>query len=126
MRVLPCLLPTLMALTLSAADLVDPARLAAERVRPLLATHCLRCHGGDDLKGGLDLRTRESLLRGGDSGPAVIPGDAKRSWLYRLVSHQADPHMPHKKAKLTDAEIAAIAAWIAAGALYPAAAAAAP
>ncbi|MEC9053919.1 MAG: c-type cytochrome domain-containing protein, partial [Verrucomicrobiota bacterium] len=41
---------------------------------PLLKQHCLKCHGGAKQKGGLDLRSLESLLQGGDSGPVLLPG----------------------------------------------------
>jgi hypothetical protein len=54
------------------------------RVRPVLA-RCAGCHGGDEPAGELDLSTRESALRGGDSGAAVLPGDPAASPLYRKV-----------------------------------------
>src|SRR5262245_39078652 len=60
-------------------------------VRVLLQQRCLECHGGKKTRGGLDLATREGLLAGGDSGPAVVPGDAKKSLLHRLVAHAAKP-----------------------------------
>src|SRR5262245_46011677 len=66
-----------------------PARpfVRTGEVRELLQRACLECHGGKKTRGGLDLGTREALLRGGDSGPAVVPGDVKKSLLHRLVSH---------------------------------------
>src|SRR5262249_32627169 len=85
-------------------------------VRALLAENCLKCHGGAATKGEFDLATREALLRdsGGD-GPAVVPGDAKGSRLYRLVAHLEKPAMPDKAPKLPDAAVKKIADWIDAG-----------
>src|SRR5689334_634824 len=54
-------------------------------VRQLLEARCVSCHGGKKTRGGLDLTARQALLRGGDSGPAVIPGEAGKSRLYKLV-----------------------------------------
>lgn len=78
----------LAVLPLSAEELATPAaeRLFAEKVRPLLADKCLACHGGkaDDIKGSFDLRTRETALRGGESGEAaIVPGRPAESPLYR-------------------------------------------
>jgi hypothetical protein len=84
----------------------------------LLQTRCLDCHGGKRTRGGFDLTSREALLRGGDSGPAVVPGDAKSSRLYRMVLHIEKPGMPQGRDKLSDAETALLAAWIDAGAPY--------
>src|SRR5262249_54529591 len=66
----------------------------------------------------LDLATREGLLKGGDNGPAVVPYRAKQSRLYKLITHQQEPHMPAKEAKLPEAQLAQIAAWIDLGAPY--------
>ncbi len=55
---------------------------------------------------------RDAALRGGDRGPAIIPGKADDSLLYRVIKQTAEPHMPFGGAKLADEEIAAIAAWI--------------
>jgi mono/diheme cytochrome c family protein len=87
-------------------------------VRGLLTQHCITCHGGDKVKGDLDLTTREGLLRGGASGPAIVPGKAAESRLYKLITHAEKPHMPQKAAKLSDPAIARIATWIDAGAPY--------
>ena len=92
--------------------------LFREHVRPVLVASCLKCHGGEKVRGGLDLATRGGLLHPGDSGAVVVPGDHRKSRLWRLVSHLEEPHMPEKGAKLSDASIAKIAEWIDAGALY--------
>src|SRR5579875_2699537 len=71
------LLPALRAESPSAAD-VD---FFEKQVRPLLVEHCFKCHGNGKTKGGLTLATRAGILKGGASGPAVVPGDAAKSLL---------------------------------------------
>jgi mono/diheme cytochrome c family protein len=92
--------------------------LFARHVRPLLAEHCVKCHGGDKTRSGLDLTTREALLKGGDNGPVVVPNAAKASRLYKLAAHLDEPHMPPKGAKLGAEQLARLAAWIDLGAPY--------
>jgi mono/diheme cytochrome c family protein len=93
--------------------------LFSKQVRPTFLQQCVNCHGGQKTKGDLDLTTREGLLKGGNSGePAVVPGKAKSSRLYRLVAHLEEPHMPSKMPKLADEQVNAIAAWIDLGAPY--------
>ncbi|MCI0625792.1 MAG: c-type cytochrome, partial [Acidobacteria bacterium] len=99
-------------LSISPADLEAGRRLYGERIRPVLETQCLMCHQGPKSQGGLDVASREGLLKGGQSGPAVVPGNASASLLYKLVAHQQQPAMPYKMAKLTEAQIASIAEWI--------------
>jgi hypothetical protein len=101
-----------------AAKMAKGTALFQSAVRGVLAAKCLKCHSGDRVEGEFDLGTRESLLKGGPGGPAVVPGDHKKSLLYQLVTHQRQPHMPHERAKLPDAEIARIAEWIDLGAPY--------
>src|SRR5437868_1178338 len=66
------------------------------RVRPVLAEHCFPCHGPKKQKSGLRLDSRAALLQGGDSGPAVLPGDAEKSLLVRAVRHDGAVKMPPK------------------------------
>ncbi len=87
-------------------------------VRPALEQHCFKCHGGEFKKSGFDLTSRETLLTGGDEGPAVVPGKADQSLLYQLITHQKEPFMPQKADKLPDDVIAKIKQWIDAGAPY--------
>ncbi|MCI0455785.1 MAG: PSD1 and planctomycete cytochrome C domain-containing protein [Gemmataceae bacterium] len=87
-------------------------------VQKLLQSRCLECHGGKKTRGGLDLSRREALLRGGDSGPAVVAGDAKKSRLHHLVSGSEKPVMPASGARLSAAEVALLASWIDSGAPY--------
>jgi hypothetical protein len=85
----------------------------------LLEAHCVKCHGGEKTKAGLDLTTREGLLRGGESGATITLGEAaETSLLYRMIAHLEEPGMPHKQDKLPDDAIRQIADWINRGALY--------
>ena len=99
----------------SAADDNDVQSLTFERsIRPILKAHCWHCHGeGETLSGSLDARLAGLLLKGGESGPAVIAGDHKSSPIYLLT---ASGEMPPGKKKLTPAELALISQWIDAGA----------
>jgi len=81
----------------------------------LLETHCVRCHGGANIKGGLDLTTREGLLRGGESGATVVPGDPDSSLLLQTIQHEHEPFMPYKEGKLSAASIDQLATWIKSG-----------
>jgi cytochrome c553 len=94
------------------------------RIRPVLAGVCGQCHGAEVASGGLRLDSREALLKGGERGPAVLPGDAESSLLIRAIKHDAEQpvQMPPEK-PLAGEVIADLAAWIAAGAKWPARAA---
>jgi mono/diheme cytochrome c family protein len=88
-------------------------------VRPVLADRCQSCHGPDKQKGGLRLDSRQSMIAGGDTGPAVVPGEPEKSRLISAVHHTGDgPKMP-PKGKLDDAQIAALTTWIKQGAFWP-------
>ena len=86
----------------------------------VLRDECVGCHKPGKAKGGLLLTTREKALKGGDSGAGLVPGRAKESLIYQSLLTNADPHMPPKK-QLTTEQIAAIAAWVDAGATWDAA-----
>ena len=87
------------------------------RIRPVLVASCYPCHGPATAApmGGLRVDNRDMLLRGGKSGPAITPGDAEVSRLFRAVNYHETLKMP-PTGKLTDAQIADIAAWIKMGA----------
>ena len=89
------------------------------RVRPVLIEHCQTCHGEKKQWAGLRLDSRESLLKGGDSGPAIVVAQPDDSLLIRAVRHEdANLKMP-EKGKLTDAQIADLVRWVEIGAPFP-------
>ena len=101
-----------------AAQMAQSLELFKAEVRTLLSEHCVKCHGGEKTEGELDLTTREGLLKGGASGPAVVVGKPRESRLVRLVRYEDEPNMPAEGDKLSDEAIERISAWIAAGAAY--------
>src|SRR5439155_20699269 len=88
--------------------------LFQQQIQPILARNCYGCHG-DGKTSGFDARSRDGLLRGGSRGPALVPGRADASRLYRYIAGLEKPAMP-PGGPLLPAEIAAIKAWIEAGA----------
>jgi hypothetical protein len=87
------------------------------KVRPILATECFSCHTNSQL-GGLRLDSREAMLRGGKSGPAIAPGDPEKSLLVIAIRQTGDLKMP-KGGKLPQDQIDAIVQWIRTGAIWP-------
>jgi mono/diheme cytochrome c family protein len=106
---------------------LDPAEeeFFEARVRPVLAEHCLGCHGPEKSKAGLRLDARDSMLKGGESGPVVVPGKPEESPLIEAIRYEGDVQMP-PKGKLKGAEIAALTDWVRRGARWPAPRAVAP
>ena len=97
----------------------EPDELWAERVEPILQRHCTKCHGGVRQHSGLDVRSLENLLRGGEQNAAIEPGDPQNSLVYLYIQPDFDPHMPPADSsggvkQLAADEIAAIGEWIAA------------
>ena len=92
------------------------------KVRPVLAENCFRCHSekAEKLKGGLKLDTPEALLKGGDSGQIIVPGDPDASSLIKAVRYlDPDLQMPPKDKKLPADQIASLEAWVKMGAPMP-------
>lgn len=92
------------------------------RIRPVLVEHCYKCHSAEaakenNLEGGLSVDTRAGLLTGGESGPALAPGDPDESLLLKALRYE-DYEMP-PSGKLPDHVIADFAKWIEAGAADP-------
>ena len=92
-----------------------------KEIRPLLHKHCYKCHSteAEKLKGGLLLDSRQGWESGGDSGPAIVPGDVEGSLLLRAVSYEDDDLQMPPKYKLADHERAALGKWVEAGAADP-------
>ncbi|EMI21600.1 secreted protein containing DUF1549 [Rhodopirellula maiorica SM1] len=90
------------------------------RIRPLLITHCIECHGPKKQESGLRLDSRDGWLRGGDSGPVIVPGDPENSLLIHAVNDSNDAvPMPPDENKLTAAQIADLVTWVDQGAVDP-------
>lgn len=92
-----------------------------KQIAPILAAKCVSCHRPDNLKGSLDLSTREGAFKGGDSGPSVTPNDPSSSLIYSRAIAPAGqrPDMPAKGDPLTSDEADAVRQWIAEGAVWP-------
>jgi hypothetical protein len=89
------------------------------KVRPVLVTSCLPCHGGKKTSGGFKVDSRDALLRGGERGPAIVPGDPSKSLLIRAVRRVDDDlKMPPARA-LPEESARALAEWVAQGAAWP-------
>lgn len=101
----------------------DDAAFFEEKVRPVLATRCLSCHGDAKQKAGLRLDSLVGMLRGGESGAAIVPGEPDASNLVLAIRHDGWEMPPD--GKLTAAEIEAIAEWVRHGAPWPGATSAA-
>jgi len=111
------------AASASAADLTPAqTQFFESKIRPILANNCYKCHSqsAEKVKGGLFLDTKEALLKGGETGPAVVPGDPEKSLLIKAVRYtDPDLQMPPKGNKLTDDQIADLTAWVKMGAPDP-------
>ncbi len=100
----------------------DAAKLFHEQVAPILAKNCIECHNDVTTKGGLNMETLAEVLKGGEDGPAIVPGKADESPLYQMIVPEAPgdkPEMPKKKAALTSVETDLIKRWIDMGAAWP-------
>lgn len=95
-----------------------PDTFFGERIAPVLETRCVACHNGEIAKGGLDLTTRASLLKGGESGAAVVPGKVDDSWLLEMITGD-EPQMPKDSKPLTDQQATDLREWITRGAPWP-------
>src|SRR5262249_54260887 len=97
----------------------EEERFFEKQVRPLLVKRCYQCHssGAKILKGGLHLDSREGWMKGGDSGPAIVPGAPEKSLLIEAVRYQSLEMPP--QGKLPDPEIAVLEEWIKMGAPDP-------
>jgi mono/diheme cytochrome c family protein len=118
MRALPTLFALLLVPGLSlAADPVDYTR----QIKPLFAKHCAGCHGAEKQRGGLRLDTAKSILKGGNSGPAVAPGKGAESLLVKAVlGAEGVKAMPPRGPRLAPEEAALLRDWIDGGAKAPA------
>jgi hypothetical protein len=115
------------AISLLPVAAADSASIAGssffeQKIRPVLADHCYKCHSAKatKLKGGLALDSKERALKGGNTGPAIVPLKPEESLLLLAIRH-ADPdlEMPPEEKKLSEEVIADFEKWIKAGAPFP-------
>src|SRR5262245_9803293 len=92
----------------------------AEAMR-LLKTNCFSCHNSEKKKGGLEMTSREAILKGGENGPALDLAAPEKSLLIESLAAGADPHMPPKK-QLSPEQIEVLKRWAQSGATWDAAA----
>ncbi|MFM7055866.1 MAG: PSD1 and planctomycete cytochrome C domain-containing protein [Planctomycetota bacterium] len=92
-----------------------------QHIRPVLAGVCFRCHGGERVSGGLRVDSREGLLSGGDSGPAIDPGRPRSSLLWQAIARVPDVSAmpPSADGALSAAQVRAFQDWIETGAFWP-------
>ena len=112
-------LTTSFALGAAWAGEAEQLEFFESKIRPLLAENCYACHTNTKM-GGLRLDSRESAVRGGNSGPAIRPGNAAGSLLIQVVRHEHDRlKMPLSGERLDNKKIEALKAWIQDGAAWP-------
>ncbi|MDB6029249.1 MAG: hypothetical protein JWM68_5472 [Verrucomicrobiales bacterium] len=115
--------PFLVSIVAQAAE-PTPTQLQffESKIRPIFVDNCYKCHSHEapKLKGGLSVEFGEALLKGGTTGPAIIPGDPENSLLIKAVRYvDADLQMPPEDKKLSAVQIADLVAWIKMGAPDP-------
>lgn len=108
---------------LSCASLKKPdARVDfVSQVKPVLERRCLECHNADYVFAGLRMETKDLMMKGGRSGPVIVPGDPGESLLYKvlLLGHSNPVAMPPTPEGTFEEEKELIRAWIAQGAGWP-------
>jgi hypothetical protein len=90
-----------------------------KQVRPLLAENCWKCHGPEQQEANLRLDSREGVLRGGDTGPAVVPGQPAESELISAISYDPDGYQMPPTGKLPQQAIETLTEWVRIGAPWP-------
>ena len=105
-----------------AAATLEQITFFETKIRPVLAQHCYRCHGPTKEWNGLRLDSRERMLKGGDLGPAVVPGAPGESLILAALSHdpELDLKMPPDQPPLDQAIVEDFKLWISQGAPWPA------
>ncbi len=109
-------------LSVRAADPAAGVEFFEKRVRPVLVESCYKCHSAqaEKVKGGLLLDTRDAVLKGGDSGPALVAGEPEKSLLIKAVRYtDEDLQMPPKNKKLSAEQISDLETWVKMGAPDP-------
>jgi uncharacterized protein DUF1549/uncharacterized protein DUF1553/cytochrome c len=114
-----CLLLFMTAAAWAAAPEPTPEQVKffEEKVRPILAENCYKCHGSEQQKGSLRLDLREAALAGGEDGPVIVPGHPEKSVLVEAIRWES-LEMPPKN-KLNETQIATLTEWVRRGAPMP-------
>src|SRR5438128_2554577 len=97
---------------LAAQQAAAPGAFFESKVLPVFRQNCLRCHDDQTRSSGLSLVSRESLLAGGNRGPAIVPGRASESLLIQAVQQKGSLKMPPGGGKLPDDAVAVLAEWV--------------
>jgi len=122
LRAAALLLLALLSLRAGAALAPKELEFFESKIRPILVNNCYKCHSkaSEKLKGGLRLDTAADLLKGGNSGPVLVPGHPENSLLLKAVRyHDDDLKMPPNDKQLPDSQIADLEQWIGMGAPDP-------
>ena len=128
MPLLPALLYAALLFAALLFDAIPAAPAAAQEtppvnfeddVEPILRGSCMSCHRGSRARNGLELKSVATILEGGSSGPAIVPGDASSSLMYLAAAHEREPFMPPDGDRLGEEELAVLQAWIDGGAPPP-------
>src|SRR4029077_14238357 len=89
-------------------------------IQPIFTAHCYDCHGAKKQQAQFRLDVKEVALKGGDLGPAIVPGNGAESLLVRAVAGvKSDLVMPKRGERLTMVEVGLLRAWIDQGAIWP-------
>ncbi len=120
MRILVALFLMIFASRAIAAPEEAGVAFFEKKIRPVLVAHCYGCHSAQAKipQGGLMLDSRDGLRKGGDRGPAIVPGEPDKSLLIKAVRYTGKPRMP-EKGKLPAAVIADLEQWVRMGAPDP-------
>lgn len=97
------------------------AKFFNDKIGPVLVKNCYKCHSAkaEEVQGNLLLDTREGIRKGGDNGPAIVPGDVAKSFLLRAIKYQEDDYQMPPSGKLSDEIIADFVKWVEMGAPDP-------
>jgi hypothetical protein len=112
----------LLVLTGRAVRADERTEFFESKIRPVLAGTCFRCHGGSKTSGALQVDSRAALLKGGESGPAIVLNNPEASLLIRAIQRQESVSAmpPEQEKALRPDQVADFVAWIKAGAVWPA------
>jgi hypothetical protein len=116
-----CWCAAVLVLRLHAQATNEQTEFFEKKIRPLLVERCYGCHGPESKPpaGGLRLDTRDGVRKGGDSGPALVPGDPEHSLLIEAISYKNPDFKMPPSGKLKDGQIADLTEWIKMGAPDP-------